>query len=66
MTWDALRKSINGLVNKINASNIKHILPEVFNEVRPLLLVVVVLGESAAAAEWCGGALRQWHCYASG
>ncbi|KAL4421935.1 hypothetical protein ABPG77_007877 [Micractinium sp. CCAP 211/92] len=32
MTWDALRKSINGLVNKVNASNIKHILPEVFAE----------------------------------
>jgi pre-mRNA-splicing factor CWC22 len=32
MTWDALRKSINGLVNKINVSNIKHILPEVFSE----------------------------------
>ena len=32
MTWDALRKSINGLVNKINISNIKFILPEVFSE----------------------------------
>ncbi|PSC73785.1 pre-mRNA-splicing factor CWC22-like protein [Micractinium conductrix] len=32
MTWDALRKSINGLVNKVNAANIKHILPEVFSE----------------------------------
>uniref|UniRef100_A0A061QW61 Pre-mRNA-splicing factor CWC22 n=1 Tax=Tetraselmis sp. GSL018 TaxID=582737 RepID=A0A061QW61_9CHLO len=32
MTWDALRKSINGLVNKVNASNIKHILPEMFSE----------------------------------
>ena len=29
MTWDALRKSINGLINKVNAANIKHILPEV-------------------------------------
>jgi pre-mRNA-splicing factor CWC22 len=32
MTWEALRKSINGLVNKINTANIKHILPEVFSE----------------------------------
>ncbi|CAK9214734.1 unnamed protein product [Sphagnum troendelagicum] len=32
MTWDALRKSINGLVNKVNASNIKNILPELFGE----------------------------------
>lgn len=32
MAWDALRKSINGLVNKVNISNIKHILPEVFSE----------------------------------
>jgi pre-mRNA-splicing factor CWC22 len=30
MTWDALSKSINGLVNKVNASNIKNILPELF------------------------------------
>jgi len=32
MTWDALRKSINGLVNKVNISNLKHILPELFTE----------------------------------
>ena len=32
MTWDALKKSINGLVNKVNASNIKNILPELFSE----------------------------------
>ncbi len=43
MTWDALRKSINGLVNKVNITNIKQILPEFFGEVGvvrcpPLLL----------------------------
>lgn len=32
MTWDALRKSINGLVNKVNASNIKNIIPELLSE----------------------------------
>ncbi|XP_059066785.1 uncharacterized protein LOC131857976, partial [Cryptomeria japonica] len=32
MTWDALQKSINGLVNKVNASNIKNIIPELFAE----------------------------------
>lgn len=32
MTWDALRKSINGLVNKVNATNIKNIIPELFAE----------------------------------
>ncbi|KAJ9565999.1 hypothetical protein OSB04_001965 [Centaurea solstitialis] len=30
--WDALRKSINGLVNKVNATNIKNIIPELFAE----------------------------------
>ncbi|RVW33936.1 Pre-mRNA-splicing factor CWC22 [Vitis vinifera] len=30
LTWDALRKSINGLVNKVNATNIKNIIPELF------------------------------------
>ncbi|CAL0300776.1 unnamed protein product [Lupinus luteus] len=32
LTWDALRKSINGLVNKVNATNIKNIIPELFGE----------------------------------
>lgn len=32
LTWEALRKSINGLVNKVNATNIKHIIPELFSE----------------------------------
>ncbi|XP_010032140.3 pre-mRNA-splicing factor CWC22 homolog [Eucalyptus grandis] len=32
LTWDALRKSINGLVNKVNATNLKHIIPELFAE----------------------------------
>jgi len=30
--WDALRKSLNGLVNKVNASNMAHVLPELFHE----------------------------------
>ena len=33
LTWDALRKSINGLVNKVNAENIRLLLPEIFAEV---------------------------------
>ena len=32
MAWEALKKSINGLINKINISNIKHIVPELFGE----------------------------------
>ncbi|CAA0813242.1 MIF4G domain-containing protein / MA3 domain-containing protein [Striga hermonthica] len=32
MTWDALKKSINGLVNKVNATNVKNIIPELFAE----------------------------------
>eukprot|EP00891_Asterochloris_glomerata_P000573 jgi/Astpho2/573/e_gw1.00013.9.1_t len=32
LTWDALRKSINGLVNKVNAENIRLLLPEIFAE----------------------------------
>lgn len=34
LTWDALRKSINGLVNKANAINIRPILKELLSEVR--------------------------------
>ncbi|BGP37858.1 pre-mRNA-splicing factor cwc22 [Rhodotorula kratochvilovae] len=32
LTWEALRKSINGLVNKVNTANIKLIVPELFGE----------------------------------
>ncbi|EGS20685.1 putative pre-mRNA splicing protein [Thermochaetoides thermophila DSM 1495] len=32
IAWDALKKSINGLVNKVNTANIKHVVPELFNE----------------------------------
>nr|OQO23716.1 Pre-mRNA-splicing factor cwc22 [Rachicladosporium sp. CCFEE 5018] len=28
MAWEALKKSINGLINKVNVSNIKFIVPE--------------------------------------
>ncbi len=34
MTWDALRKSLNGLINKVNVQNIKEILPDIFREVQ--------------------------------
>ena len=30
---DALRKSLNGLINKVNKENIKAVLPEIFGEV---------------------------------
>jgi len=32
MAWDALKKSINGLINKVNVSNIKSIALEIFGE----------------------------------
>lgn len=32
LTWEALRKSINGLVNKVNRTNVKDILPELIGE----------------------------------
>ncbi|OXV09498.1 hypothetical protein Egran_02734 [Elaphomyces granulatus] len=32
MAWEALKKSINGLINKVNVSNIKYIIPELFGE----------------------------------
>ncbi|XP_059286830.1 pre-mRNA-splicing factor cwc22-like [Lycium ferocissimum] len=31
-SWIALKKSINGFLNKINKANIKHIVPELFSE----------------------------------
>lgn len=32
MMWELLRKSINGIVNKVNISNIQNIVIELFNE----------------------------------
>jgi pre-mRNA-splicing factor CWC22 len=31
-TWEALRKTLNGLINKVNINNVKKILPEIFHE----------------------------------
>lgn len=33
LTWDALRKSLNGIVNKVNGANMRSMLPEIFSEV---------------------------------
>lgn len=30
--WEMLRKSINGVVNKVNTANIQNIILELFNE----------------------------------
>lgn len=32
LSWDALRKSITGIVNRVNVTNIKHVVPELFSE----------------------------------
>ena len=32
MAWEALKKSINGLINKVNVSNIIEIVRELFQE----------------------------------
>jgi len=32
LSWDALRKSITGIVNRVNVANIKQIVPELFAE----------------------------------
>ena len=32
LAWEALKKSINGLINKVNISNIKNIIPELLSE----------------------------------
>ena len=35
LSWEALRKSINGLINKVNVANIKLLVPEVRSVVPP-------------------------------
>ncbi|NXG41584.1 CWC22 factor, partial [Psilopogon haemacephalus] len=45
MSWEALKKSINGLVNKVNVSNIENIIHELLQEniVRGSTLITVIL-----------------------
>jgi pre-mRNA-splicing factor CWC22 len=33
LSWDALRKSINGLVNRVNATNVPQIVMQLLKEV---------------------------------
>ncbi len=52
ISWEALRKSINGLINKANASNIKYIVPELFQENlsrgRGLFVRAVMIAQAAS------------------
>lgn len=32
LAWDALRKSLTGIVNRVNVANIKQVVPELFSE----------------------------------
>ncbi|CAK7338828.1 unnamed protein product [Dovyalis caffra] len=50
LTWDALRKSINGLLNKVNVTNIKNVILELFSEnlVRGKELLAVLLENPTA------------------
>jgi len=55
LSWDALRKSINGLINKVNISNIKLIVPEVSTRQRTNIhraLLTVIFISAWIAAVW--------------
>ena len=46
LSWDALRKSINGLVNKANAQNIRPIIKELLSEVS--IILIALFSEASA------------------
>ena len=50
--WDCLRKSLNGIVNKVNVSNISHIVMELFSENllrgRGLLVKAIIKAQTAS------------------
>lgn len=52
LTWEALKKSLNGLINKVNVSNIRNIIAEIFEENlvrgRGLLARAVMKAQSAS------------------
>lgn len=63
LTWDALRKSINGLVNKANAVNIRPILKELLSEVMPLIAaqqLTFILASSGLPVA-CNQAPKSWN-----
>ncbi|KAI9092411.1 MIF4G-domain-containing protein [Phlyctochytrium arcticum] len=43
ITWEALKKSINGLINKVNTANIKNIVVELFGQIGELLLTRLIV-----------------------
>jgi len=51
--WELLRKSINGIVNKVSVANISHIVMELFNENllrgRGLLAKAILKAQMASA-----------------
>lgn len=52
LSWEALRKSLNGLINKVNVANIKEIIVELFGEnlVRGRGILVKAVMKAQAAA----------------
>ena len=54
LMWDALKKSINGLINKVNASNLQPVVLELFRENllrgRGLLVRAIMRAQEAAVA----------------
>ena len=57
MRWDALKKAINGLVNKVNVSNLKQVVLELFGEniIRGRALIVNLPGQPKAIRETLEG-----------
>ena len=57
ISWEALKKSIMGLVNKINVANIAHIVRELFQENivrgRFVLTLATVVGETISKQIKC-------------
>jgi pre-mRNA-splicing factor CWC22 len=52
--WEMLRKSINGIINKVSVANISHIVLELFNENllrgRGLLAKAVMKSQNASSS----------------
>jgi hypothetical protein len=66
----ALKKSINGIINKINAANIKNMLAEVFREVWMLQLSLkgqgwACRGAAHATAGACMGSSAPWQWFST-
>jgi pre-mRNA-splicing factor CWC22 len=60
LPWDALRKSITGIVNKVNVGGIKHVVSDLFSEnlIRSRRLFACSIMKAGGQLAFCTSSLQ--------